>query len=238
MLVNTKNLETALRSERKKFNSETVILEEVKAILQENEKQRVAIREKLQVESSTKQNNFVFDLLETDKIFHIQEIKNVCIDYRLRFLDTHYYKNTIPEEAISKIASLEKKHTTQLSGFKIIAPSKAFLLLNYDDPMLFAPIGNDYYYLIHKWGNDMSPFRKLAVKPVRNLWNFTIFSLLISSLLTCLVPENNLSKSIPFASFIIFLFMFKSVIAVFCYYFFMLGKNFNEEIWQREYYNN
>jgi len=238
MLVNTKNLEIALRSERKKFKSETTILEEVKAILLENEQRRNTIKEKLQVKSSTKQNDFVFDLLETDKIFHIQEIKNVCIDYRLRFLESHYFKNTIPEEAISTIASLEKKHNTTLSGFKIIAPSKAFLLLNYDDPMLFAPIGNEYYYLIHKWGNDMSPLRKLAVKPVRNLWDFTIFSVVISALLTCLVPENNLSKSIPFAPFIIFLFMFKSVIAVFCYYFFMLGKNFNEEIWQREYYNN
>ena len=238
MLVNTTNLEIALRSERKKFKAETTILEEVKAILLENEQQRDTIKEKLQVKSSTKRNDFVFDLLETDKIFHIQEIKNVCIDYRLRFLDSHYYKNTIPEGAISTIASVEKKHNTKLSEFKIIAPSKAFLLLNYDDPMLFAPIGNNYYYLIHKWGNDMSPLRKLAVKPVRNLWNFTIFSLAISALLTCLVPENNLSKSIPFAPFIIFLFMFKSVIAVFCYYFFMLGKNFNEEIWQREYYNN
>ena len=238
MLVNTTNLEIALRSERKKFKAETTILEEVKAILLENEQQRDTIKEKLQVKSSTKRNDFVFDLLETDKIFHIQEIKNVCIDYRLRFLDSHYYKNTIPEEAISTIASLEKKHNTTLSGFKIIAPSKAFLLLNYDDPMLFAPIGNEYYYLIHKWGNDMNPLRKLAVKPVRNLWNFTIFSVVISALLTCLVPETNLSKSIPFAPFIIFLFMFKSVIAVFCYYFFMLGKNFNEEIWQREYYNN
>lgn len=238
MLVNTTNLEIALRSERKKFKSETAVLEEVKAILLENEKQRNTIKQKLQEKSSTKLNHFVFDLLETDKIFHIQEIKNVCIDYRLRFLGNYYYKNTIPEEAVSTIALLEKKHNTKLSGFKIIAPSKAFLLLNYDDPMLFAPIGNDYYYLIHKWGNDMNPLRKLAVKPIRNLWNFTIFSLIISILLTCLVPENNLSKSIPFAPFIIFLFMFKSVIAVFSYYFFMLGKNFNEEIWQREYYNN
>ena len=85
MLVNTKNLEIALRSERKKFKSETTILEEVKAILLENEQQRDTIKEKLQVKSSTKRNDFVFDLLETDKIFHIQEIKNVCIDYRLRF---------------------------------------------------------------------------------------------------------------------------------------------------------
>ncbi|KAB1157697.1 hypothetical protein [Flavobacterium luteum] len=238
MLVNTKNLEIALRSERSKFKSENDILDDVKAILLENEELRKVIKHELQTKSSTNQNDFVFDLIETDKIFHIQEIKNVCIDYRLRFLDSHFYKNEIPEEAISKIATLEKNHGTKLNGFKIIAPSKAFHLLNYDDPLLFAPIGNDYYYLIHKWGNDMSPVRKLMVKPVRNLSNFIIFSLILSVIITCFVPANNLSKSIPFAPFIIFLFMFKSVIAVFCYYFFMLGKNFNEEIWQNKYYNN
>ena len=238
MLVNTKNLEIALRLERKKFKSESIILAEVKAILLENEKLRNAIKMQLQTESSTKPNEFVFDLIETDKIFHIKEIKNVCIDYRLRFLDSHFYKNEIPEEAISKIAALEKKHGTKLSGFKIIAPSKAFHLLNYDDPLLFATIGNDYYYLIHKWGNDMNPLRKLMVKPVRNLSNFLLFSLIISTIITCFVPANNLSKTVPFAPFIVFLFMFKSVIAVFCYYFFMLGKNFNEEIWQNKYYNN
>lgn len=238
MLVNTKNLEIALRSERSKFKSEDTILAEVKAILLKNEEQRNTIKEKLQTKSSTKPNEFVFDLVETDKIFHIQEIKNVCIDFRLRFLDSHFYKNEIPEEAISKIAALGKKHGTKLSGFKIIAPSKAFHLLNYDDPLLFAPIGNDYYYLIHKWGNDMNPLRKLMVKPVRNLSNFMLFSLILSVIITCFVPANNLSKSIPFAPFIVFLFMFKSVIAVFCYYFFMLGKNFNEEIWQNKYYNN
>ncbi|WP_395062778.1 hypothetical protein [Flavobacterium sp.] len=40
-----------------------------------------------------------------------------------------------------------------------MAPSKAFNLKKYDDPLLFAPIGNDYYYLIHKWGNDLAWYK-------------------------------------------------------------------------------
>ena len=238
MLVNTKNLEVVLRTERKKLKSEHTILAEVKAILVENEQHRNLIKQQLQEKSSTKSNQFVFDLLETDKIFNIQEIKNVCIDYRLRFLESHLYKNEIPEEAISKITMLEKKHATQLEGFMIVAPSKAFALLNYDDPLLFVPIGNDYYYLIHKWGNDMTALRKLVVMPVKNLKNFVITSILISLIITALIPTNNLSKSIPLAPVIVFLFAFKSIVAIFCYYFFMMGKNFNEEIWQRKYYNN
>ena len=232
------HLERALLSARKQFKSEVAILEEVAAILAENETERHKIAVALQSKSSTTANALRLELLETDKIFHLEQIKTICIDYRLRFLDSALFKNTIPEEAISKIRAMEQAHGTALEGFKIIAPSKAFHLLNYDDPLLFVPMGNDYYYLVHQWGKEINTFRKLLVLPLKNLWNFTLFSIMVSLLITLLVPENNLSKSVPMASVIIFLFAFKSVFAVLAYYFFMMGKNFNAEIWQRQYYNN
>jgi hypothetical protein len=238
MLVNKLNLEQELLSKRKKFKSEAEIMAEVQSILAENDLVRERIIEKLELKSSTKPNQLNFDLLEADKIFHLEQIRTICIDYRLRFLDSNIFKNEIPEEAISKIRMLEKEHETSLEGFKIIAPSKAFHLLNYDDPLLFVPIGNNYYYLIHQWGTEMNPWRKLLVLPIKNLGNFTITSILLSIVIALLVPENNLSKSVPLASVIVFLFAFKSIFAVFAYYFFMMGKNFNEEIWQRQYYNN
>lgn len=238
MLVNKVNLEKELISERKKFKSEMAILEDVKAIFAENEIERELIKQTLQEKGSTKINQLKFDLLETDKIFHLEQIKKICIDYRFRFLDSSIFKNEIPEEAISKIRDLEKKHNTKLEGFKIVAPSKAFLLENYDDPLLFIPIGNNYFYLIHQWGSDMNSLRKWIVKPIKNIGSFVLFSILISFLLTLIVPETSLSKNEPMASLIIFLFIFKSIIAVSAYYFFMMGKNFNSEIWQRKYYNN
>ena len=238
MLINKVNLEKELISERKKFKSQIAILEEVKEIFEKNELDRNKIKQALQEKSSTKINQLKFDLLETDKIFHLEQIKKICIDYRFRFLDSSIFKNEIPEEAISKIRELEKKHDTKLGGFKIVAPSKAFLLENYDDPLLFIPIGNDYFYLIHQWGNDMNSLRKWIVKPIKNIGSFVLFSILISFILTLIVPETTLSKDEPMASLIIFLFIFKSIIAVSAYYFFMMGKNFNSEIWQRKYYNN
>ena len=238
MLMNRLNIEKKLLSERRKFKSETAILEEIKAIFSENEIERNQIISNLKKEGSTKLNKLQFDLLETNKIFHLEQIKTICIDYRLRFLDSSLFKNNIPEEAISEIRKIEKNHDTTLEGFRIVAPSKAFHLLNYDDPLLFVPIGNEYYYLIHKWGNDMHPLRKLLVLPVKNLWNFMLFSIVLSIIVAFLVPTNNLSKSVPLAPIIVFLFAFKSIIAIFLYYFFMMGKNFNEEIWQRKYYNN
>ena len=238
MLLNKLNIEKKLLSERRKFKLETTILEEVKALFSKNEADRGKIVNSLKKKSSTKPNQLEFDLLQTDKIFHLEQIKTICIDYRLRFLDSNLFKNTIPEEAISEIRMMEKNHNTTLEGFKIVAPSKAFHLLNYDDPLLFVPIGNEYYYLIHKWGEDMSPLRKLLVLPIKNLWNFMVFSIIISAIITLLVPTTNLSKSVPLAPVIVFLFAFKSIVAVFLYYFFMVGKNFNSEIWQRKYYNN
>ncbi len=238
MLMNKKTLVDELLQDRKKFISELQLLEEVKAILENNELERQEIKDKLKTKSSTNVNEFEFDLLETDKIFHINQIKKVCIDYRLRFLDSNLFKNEIPEEAITKISALEKAHETSLEGFKIIAPSKAFQLINYDDPLLFAPIGNDYYYLIHKWGNDLVWYRKLMVAPFKNLMNFVFFCGIISAIIIAVSPVDDLSKDVPMAPIILFLFMFKAVIATIAYYFFLMGKNFNSEIWDRKFKEN
>lgn len=237
-MINKVNLQRELLDERSRFIGEENILNEVSSILQRNEAARESIKNVLQEKSSTDSNAFNFDLLETDKIFHLVQIRQVCVDYRLRFLDSNLFKDGIPEEAISKINALEKEHDTTLGGFKIMAPSKTFQLMSYDDPLLFAPIGNDYYYLVHKWGNDLSTTRKWMVLPFKNLLNFMIFSVVVSLIITLLTPENNLSKAIPMANIIIFLFAFKSIVAVFMYTFFMMGKNFNVAIWDRKYFNN
>ena len=96
MLMNKKTLVDELLLDRKKFISETQLLDEVRAILENNELERQEIKEKLKSKSSTNVNKFEFDLLETDKIFHINQIKKVSIDYRLRFLDSSLFKNEIP----------------------------------------------------------------------------------------------------------------------------------------------
>jgi hypothetical protein len=59
---------------------------------------------------SPKNTNFDFDKLESKKIVHLNTIKKTCIDYRLRFLDIHYFKGDIPTEAIEKIKQLELDH--------------------------------------------------------------------------------------------------------------------------------
>ena len=44
------------------------------------------------------------DLLEKSRIFSIDDIKAICIDYRLRFLDSKYFKiEELPYDAIMAI---------------------------------------------------------------------------------------------------------------------------------------
>ena len=183
-------------------------------------------------------NHFEFDFLDTSRIYHLDQIRNICIDYRLRFLDLSYFKPELPEEAKKAISELEGIHNTRLEGMKILAPSRLFKLEDKDDPLLFVPMGNNYFYLIHKWGNDLHPLRRLLVWPFKNIANLTICVLLFSYLLTLLVPNGLFSKNNSAGEFwIIFFFMFKSVAAIVIYYGFAMGKNFNPAIWNSKYFN-
>jgi hypothetical protein len=231
------NLRSKLEKVRRGDN-EMNVMASVAGILESESARRERIAATLQNEDIIAQNDFDFDLLETDRIFHLSHIKKICIDYRLRFLEANRFKMGIPEEAVSQVAGLERKHKVSLDGFMIVAPSKAFSLENYDDPMLFAPIGNQYYYLVHQWGNDLPIWRKWFVWPVRHIGTFTLFCIVLSVLLTWLLPLSRLGEKIPMASVIVFLFMFKSVFAVLGYGFFMTGRRFNANMWNSKFYNN
>tara|TARA_B100000780_G_scaffold236567_1_gene177407 strand:+ start:528 stop:1214 length:687 start_codon:yes stop_codon:yes gene_type:complete len=183
-----------------------------------------------------KSNNFIFNLLEQKKIYHISQIKKVCIDYRLRFLDVKYFKNQLPNSAIEDVLKIEKEHKTSINGFKIIAPSALFRLKKTDDPLLFAPLGNNYFYLIHKWGNDLHPFRKLMMWPLKNIWNLLFFILAISLIITLIIPIAIFTKTAELSSYLtLFFFMFKAIVSISLFYGFASGKNFNTAIWNNKF---
>ena len=111
--------------------------------------------------------NLEYDVskLNSDNLFHVDQIRKICIDYRLRFLDVKLFKGKIPKEAFKKLDQFKNNHPNLNFELRIMAPSKLFELENYDDPLLFASLGDGYYYLIHKWGNDLSFFRKISRSP-------------------------------------------------------------------------
>lgn len=184
----------------------------------------------------TPNNHFNIDVLSTENIYHISDIKKICIDYRLRFLPSYYFKGDIPFEAISKIKALEHKHKTAFYNFKIMAPSKLFKLKKADDPLLFIPINDNYYYLVHQWGNDLHPLRKAWSWCFKSFENLIFVCFLVSILLTLLIPEGLFSPAHnPSIGFVLeILFMFKAVVAVALYYGFAKGKNFNTVIWNNK----
>lgn len=238
MFLQKTNIERELSRVKSKNSNSEFILGQVHQILEKHITEKTSVNERLKKKSIVQSNGFDIDLLETSRIFHIDQIKTICTDYRLRFLDTRLFKGQIPKTAISKIENLDKEHNLELEGFKIMAPSKLFKLEDKDDPLLFAPIGNGYYYLIHKWGNDLHPLRKALVWPFKGMINLTITTLVISYLITLLVPNGLFSKSYSGAEFwVIFFFMFKSIAAVVIFYGFALGKNFNPAIWNSKYFN-
>ncbi len=238
MLLKRTNLEEALGRVKMKDVDDIEIQKEIEGIFIAEEQQDAKIGQRLKAENACKLNALDFDLLESKKIYHIRHIKEICIDYRLRFLDSNYFKGDIPQLAISKIKQLEKEHGTNLNGFKIVAPSKLFKLKDKDDPLLFVPLGNDYFYLIHKWGNDLHPMRKVLMWPFKSIVNLTLLVFITSYFVALMFPLGLFTKTISGYEFwILFFFMFKMLAAVVIFYGIAKGKNFNPAIWNSKYYN-
>jgi hypothetical protein len=238
MLLKRTNIEEKLQRLKAKTLNSTFLINEFYKVLEEASKNQGRIIKNTQVVTKNYTNNFNFDDLETDKIYHVSQIKKICIDYRLRFLDAKYFKNEIPSEAISKIKQLEEVHQTEIQNFKIVAPSKLFKLEDKDDPLLFAPLGNDYYYLIHKWGNDLSRFRKMKMWPFKSVINLLVLILFMTYVITLLIPSGLFSKTDSSAEFFILaFFMFKTIAAIALYFGIAKSKNFSPFIWNSKYFN-
>lgn len=235
-MIKEVNLKSKLLKERNREIKQSDVDAWVQSVFKGLGQKRAAIQQKLSTSEGEMMNYFNINKVETDKIFHIDQIKKICIDYRLRFLDTKYFKGGFPANAISKIRQLEDNHTTKLDGFKIMAPSKLFVLKKADDPLLFAPLGNGYYYLIYKWGNDMHPLRKLLVWPLKNVGNLTFFTFLGCLLFTYITSSFFFNGEATVAyNIMLFLFYFKFAIGYILFYGIASGKSFNEFIWQSKY---
>lgn len=178
------------------------------------------------------------DKLKPENIFHLSEIKSICITYRLRFLDSHLFKGKIPPEALLKAANLAREHKTNLQNFKILAPGKQFQLDDANDPMLFIPLGGELYYLIHKWGADLNRWRKLWVYPLQNtmpmFWTINALSLLFAALFPLEAFASNAPNWWRIAAFFWF---FKVLSASVIFLGPKLFVNFSSVLWDSEYFN-
>ena len=224
------NLFEELINERSKQITSEELRTAIKSIWSKDDQ----IKKSLNKKNDNKHNDLKFDKMKTRNIFHKDTIKKICVRYRLRFLDSNLFKGEYPKNITKIIGKIERNHNTTLSNFMIMAPSKLFKIKSPDAPILFVPIGNDYYYLIHKWGEEFNYLRKLMVLPFKNIDNLTIFSVLVSVFFALLsklfMPNLTLSEV-----FILFLFLVKGFIFIFFYMFFLTRRNFSESIWNSKY---
>lgn len=99
-----------------------------------------------------------------ERVFHISQIKALCLKYYLRFLQVEYYKGAIDEHLPFKIGTFEHAHgiTLNKNNTYIVAPPESFKLEERPkDPLMFYKINSEYFYLVHKWGNDLSITQRL-----------------------------------------------------------------------------
>ena len=178
-----------LKDELKKFQSKenSDILELVNNQLLNDELMENNIKKNLNSCATSNEN---IDLIEYNKndVYDLKSIKSIAVKYRLRFLPTKYFKNEIPQEAIFKTKSLEKKNNTSIKNFHILAPATSFDLEDVNkDPLLFAPLKNGKYLLIHQWGTDLAWYKKLSALPLKSLESILItigFAALLLSIIT------------------------------------------------------
>ena len=230
------NLKRALKKDRDKLIS----TRELESIIDKFYKRRITINKEVELglnqQSDLTSNKLIFDKLESENIFHIDSIKKLCIKYRLRFLDTSLFMGDYPSELYNIIPRLEKIHDTKFKNFKIMAPSRLFRLRVKEDPLLFIPMGNGYYYLVYKWGKDLKTYRKILVWPFKNI-NTLIFSSVILSLISTAFWGSIFNTFSDIQLFVIFIFNIKTFVFVTFYLLFMMRKNFNESIWNSKYKN-
>ena len=175
-------------------------------------------------------NDFDIDKLKSKNIYHISDIKKTCIDYRLRFLNTKYFKGDIPLSAQTKLKTFKKEQKLNILDLKIMAPSKLFKLKNADDPLLFCNLGNDYFYLIDKWGNDLSFFRKISMWPFKSLTNILFFIAFLSLLATLIIPKGIfVYDNSPNAEFFITYLIYVEINCSYCSFFrFLFREKFQQ----------
>jgi hypothetical protein len=158
-----------IKKELIKVKSDINLLNSVNELLDNDIVKESVIEEN--ITKSISKNYFAeINTFSKEDIFNIEAIKKIAIQHRLRFLPTKYFKNEIPKEAIFKIKEIEKANKLTVEHFFILAPSQAFDLEDCNkDPLLFIPLKNKNYLLVHQWGDDLGWIKKAMALPLQTI---------------------------------------------------------------------
>lgn len=144
-----------------------------------------AVERQVQVQEAYQKMTNTLYQLESERIFSLKEIEEICATYRLRFLPTEMYRGALPPQIITEMRALQGKaelaeETITPDKFFIVAPAEVFSLETDKDPLLFYQLDEDLYYLVCKWGNDLSAFRKILYWPLRTTFGAYLCNYLLT----------------------------------------------------------
>ena len=185
-----KELDKRIQEKKQGYNIDPI--KQVNQLLLENETEHARILRGLsdhsqfnrvervrgqQIELETHEENY------DGKVYTIDEIRTLCIDYRLRFLRSKYYTGSYDIEVATKIRDFATATNTPIEEhslnyrFFVMAPANMFELKDERyiskrelDPAIFFQIDEKHYRLIHKWGSDFTVLRFLEGFKWRSWW--------------------------------------------------------------------
>lgn len=221
-----------LEKEFKRINSKKPsehLLEEIRQQLEQEYATEKDIEDRIFANGSKLPQINQTDLSHT---YREDDIRKICIKYRLRFLDASLYQSTIPAEALSKIRTLEQKWGVKLNKFKIVAPQSLFHLEDPDaDPILFAQLTNDRYYFVHKWGGEMNRLRAIVAYPLRSFMHLFWTLLAMAMVFAAFIPTPNFGLKL-----FLWIHSFIALCALACVYVLGMRKNFSSESWNSKFH--
>lgn len=231
------NITEQLSHERRKTRTEEekVILETTRILTQDLFAEKKILNHLKQYNKSQELLNE--EDLNGDFIYTKKEIKRVCVLYRLKFLESKFYRSEIPYEAILKIKALNEKYRKDITLFRVLAPNEAFAKKeNLQDSALFAKTNYDNYFLIHRWGQPLKWNRKFKYWPLRNFETLGLTVIVATLIITLILPTNLITldrKATYFSGYRVAAFFHLLIFnfGVTAYVTFAFAKNFSSSIW-------
>ena len=195
-----KELEKASQEKKEKFNLDPI--NEVKLLLAGESSEDARILRGLSKNSQFNRIEKVrgeqielenFENEYEGKVYTIDQIEKLCVDYRLRFLQSRHYTGSYDVEVASKIKEFAKSTNSPIDEwslerrFYMMAPAEMFTLRDEKyiskaelrrqaDPAIFYQIDEKHYRLIHKWGADFTILRLIEGFRWKSWWSHQLFN--------------------------------------------------------------
>lgn len=221
------NIEKELQNKKESaYNKQEDVVKEVKLLLEGKTQQDLQTMRHLAPNSVAITNerklglNLEIEKLDEEygKVFHIDQIREIAIEYRLRFLRSKHFRGNLDVVAISKLNEFAKETNTNLdthtlgSKFYILAPPEQFILKDFykvidKDPVLFYKIDDLHYRMIHKWGKDFTVFRRILGFKWKNSFNKRLVhqALLFPIVMTLMAIASNSMFAYEYPKWLIFI---------------------------------